>query len=162
MKNIKTLLADGFLSFAYMYGSAWIAFLISMIPMYIFRGTYHNSTNKELYENLLRMSIGLIVSSVSLILRYRSGDSVGKKTAKEAFFSALIGGGFYWLLWVICGGIYVIAVDGYCLAVLIGKHSNGNPTALGATISATVFCSVYVGAVLLGSYFARKKRNTRS
>ena len=162
MKNVKSIIGDGFLCFAYMYGSAWIAFLISMIPMYIFRGSYHNSTNKELYENLLRISIGLVISSISLILRYRTGDGVGRKSAKEALLSALIGGGFYWLLWVICGGIYVIAVDGYCLAVLIGKHSNGNPTALGAIISATVFCSVYVADVLLGSYLARKKRSVRN
>ena len=162
MKNIKSMLSDALLCFVSMYGSAWIAFLIGMIALYIFRGVYHNSATREMYENLLGMSIGLLISFALLVLRYRSQDGIGKKTAKEMTISALIGGGIYWLLWVISGGIYAVAVNGYYLCVLIGRQKNGNPTAPGALVGATVFCAVYIAAVILGSFLARRKRNPRN
>ncbi|MBQ7337252.1 MAG: hypothetical protein IJW40_02235 [Clostridia bacterium] len=158
MKNVRASVKDAIFCAVSMYGAAWLAFLFAMIPLYIFRGGYHNSANKEMYENLLQSVVGIVLTTVFLTLIYRQRDEMGKKSVREVTVSALIGGGIYGLVWIVSGDSYLISVNGHHLGILLSAQADGSPTFLGTVSGAIISCSLYVVGVLIGSFFARRKR----
>ncbi len=137
------------------WGASWIGFLIAMVPLYIFRGLYHDMATKAVREDLLMAVFGWLASCAFLMWITWRSDAAEKTPPQNALINALITAGIYGLVWIITQGSYFFAAAGFHLVELLsgGKH------ALWAVIlSALIWCAGYVGAICLGSLLARRRR----
>ena len=160
---MKKTLASASMSFLRLYGSLWIAFLVSMIPLYILRGqSFESVTQKELYEKILMSVIALLSTFAALTLLTRAADASERMTKKEALTSAGLAVGFHFflgaILWLIGKNHFLIAVCGTYLCRLIQTGADDYAGPIGMLLGGFVAAIVYFAAILLGVYLAHHKR----
>ena len=154
---MKEKIGACFLLFLRMLGAAWLAFLISLIPMYVIRGTYHN---KEI-ENIVMAITGMLLGFAFLTILQMRDDKAHRHSIKELV--ALSGGavGIYILgcilVYLPTKNNFPIAALGYHFSQVIGTDADGYPVFSAVLISALVFGALYFGAILLGSHIARRR-----
>ena len=71
-------------------GALWVGFLVSMIPVYILRGSIHDLDTLAVAERCTTTAIVLLVSAMLLFLLYRRDDHAAKMNTKEALLLVLI------------------------------------------------------------------------
>ncbi len=155
---MKTKFSDFIFVFFRILGAAWLAFLVSVVPLYIWRGN-HGSNNRG--EEILMSVIGLVFGFLFVLLLQLRDEGARGRSIKDTLTAAGGGIGIYTLLWVLLDlptkNNFIISVLGSYLARLIGKDADGCPTFAASILAALVFDLVYFLAILLGAVLARKK-----
>ncbi len=159
MTNGKLKIGYVFLTTLKIWGAAWIAFLVALVPVYIWRGAYHKPEVAARGENILMSVIGAVIGFVALMLIHGKSDEAERLTDKAmwivAFGSVSIHAAAGVLLWVVGqDNNYPIAVCGYHLAKLFPFGA----TVVSALLSALIYGAFYVLAIVLGTKMAQRRR----
>ncbi len=165
-EEFNTFLKSGFLTAVKIWGSAWSAFILSIIPLYIWRGSYYGDFDSKLTgENVIMTAIGIIAGFFILMLMHGKSDEAERLSNKEMWQSAGLSVGIYiavWMfMWALGGNNYLIACCGYHLEKLLGLQEN-RPTFFSAITSALIYGFFYFSAIVLGTKMAQKRRNKRN
>ena len=156
---MKEKLFNSFFVCIRILASAWLTFLVSMIPLYIWRGTH---SGDESGENLLMSVIGLIFGFVFMMLLQAKDDKSCRYSLRDATFAG--GGGvlMYIALWVLLylptKNNYLVAALGYNLSCLIGSGADRRPTFSASLLSALIFGLIYLAAFSVGIKIAHIKK----
>ena len=156
---MKEKISSCFLISARILVSAWLSFLVSIVPLYIWRGTHHND---KFGEDLSMSVIGIIFGFLFLMLFQMRDDKSHCYGTRDTLLISSVGIGFYILLSIIVylptHNNYLIAVLGYHLSRLIGIGKDEYPTLLAALASALFFGVTYFLAILVGTKLAKKRQ----
>ena len=156
---MKEKIANVFLMSLRILASAWLSFLVSIVPLYIWRGT-HPSDNFG--EDLIMSVIGIIFGFFFLMLFQMRDDSSYRYSTRDTLLISSGGVGFYILLSIIVylptHNNYLIAVLGYHLSRLIGIGKDEHPTLLATLASALFFGVTCFLAILVGTKLAKKRQ----
>lgn len=140
--------------------SAWLSFLVSIVPLYIWRGTHPNNKTGE---HLILSLIGLLFGFLFLMFLQMRDDNSHRFGMRDTLFTAAGGIGLYLLLWIIVylptKNNFIIAVLGHSLSCLIRSGADGRPTFPAALASALLFGAVYFLAILTGTKIAHKRHS---
>ncbi len=159
---------SGFLTAVKIWASGWIAFFLSLIPLYIWRGSYRGDYDGRLAgENIIMTSVGIIAGFVVLMLMYGKSDEAERLSNAEMWRDAGLSVGIFmgvWMLaWVFLGGNnYLVACCGYHLEILLGLQENNRPTFFAAVTTVLIYGAVYFFALILGTKMARNRRIKRN
>ena len=155
---MKEKIANSFLISLRVYAAAWLTYLASIIPLYIWRGIHPYN---EVAEDILMSITGAIFGFLILMRIQMRAENAHHYSTKNTLLMAAGGIGIHMiaglLLQIPFHNHYVIAVSGYHLARLIAVGSDSYPTFLGALISAFVFGAIYFAAILVGTKLAHKR-----
>ena len=100
-----------------MWASAWLAFLVSVVPLYIWRGTNNESPEVALYIEYIILSIsGLLGGFVILTLLQSREDSSERLNFKQSVITACCSAGIYIGIWLIA---YLIDHNKIWIAVTV-------------------------------------------
>ena len=156
---MKDKIKHSFYTCLRIWGSAWIAMLVSFIPLYIWRG----SRGDERGENLLIGIIGMIAGFIALMLLQMFNDKARRIGIGDALILAGGGIGIYLVAWVLLylpyGNNYLVAVCGYHFGCVLGMGEDMRPTFASSIAAALIFGLIYFLALLLGTYLAHIKQN---
>ncbi|MBQ4139813.1 MAG: hypothetical protein IJD70_00610 [Clostridia bacterium] len=141
-----------------MWGASWIGFLVSFIPLYIFRGVYHDMATKERLEDVIMTAFGMLGAVVFLLIYYSRNEDAEKTEIKESAIRAALSSAIYGIVWIITGCNYLVGAYGFHLATLFGENQEYKPVFTGVIISAIICMLLYTGASILGSAIARKRK----
>lgn len=141
-----------------MWGASWIGFLVSFIPLYIFRGVYHDMATKERLEDVIMTAFGMLGAVVFLLIYYSRNEDAEKTEIKESAVRAALSSAIYGIVWIITGCNYLVGAYGFHLATLFGENQEYKPVFTGVIISAIICMLLYSGASILGSAIARKRK----
>lgn len=160
---MKKTIANASMSFLRLYGSLWITFLVSIIPLYILRGqSFESALQKELCEKILMSIVGLLSAFIALALLTRAADASERMTKKEALASAGLAVGFHFflgaVLWLIGKNHFLIAVCNTYLCRLIQTGADAYAGPIGMLLGGLIAAVVYFLAILFGVYLAHRKR----
>ena len=163
MMKSKSRISNYFFTSLRIWASAWLAFLVSLVPMYIWRGTNNESPEVALYIDYIIMSIsGLLVGFVILTLFQSREDSSERLNFKQSVITACCSSGIYIVIWIIAylinhNNVWV-AVNGIYLACALGTNTDGYPTFAASLLSALIFGVVYICAIILGTKIANRRK----
>ena len=74
----KETVKSSFVGAIIMWGASWIGFLVSFIPLYIFRGIYHDMATKEHLEDIIMTVFGLLGALLFLLIYYSRNEDAEK------------------------------------------------------------------------------------
>ncbi len=159
--NLK--ISNYFFTALRIWASAWLAFLASLVPMYIWRGTNITSPEAALFLEYVILSVcGLLFGFVILTLFQSREDSSERLDFKQSVITACCSAGIYLGIWLIA---YLIdqnniwlAASGYYLGCAFGVNAEDHPTFVASLLSALIFCTVYGCAIILGTNVANRRR----
>ena len=145
------------------WASAWLALLVSLVPMFIWRGTNNESPEVALYiEYIIKSISGLLGGFVILTLFQAKQDSSERMNFKQSVITACCSSGIYIVVWIIAylinhNNVWV-AVNGIYLACALGTNTDGYPTFAASLLSALIFGVVYICAIILGTKIANRRK----
>ena len=154
----KELIKSFIVGAVIMWGASWIGFLVSFIPLYIFRGVYHDMATKERLEDVIMTAFGMLGAVVFLLIYYSRNEDAEKTEIKESAIRAALSSAIYGIVWIITGCNYLVGAYGFHLATLFGENQEYKPVFTGVIISAIICTLLYTGASILGSAIARKRK----
>lgn len=154
----KELIKSSIVGAVIMWGASWIGFLVSFIPLYIFRGVYHDMATKERLEDVIMTAFGMLGAVVFLLIYYSRNEDAEKTEIKESAVRAALSSAIYGIVWIITGCNYLVGASGFHLATLFGENQEYKPVFTGVIISAIICMLLYTGASILGSAIARKRK----
>ena len=145
-------------------GALWVGFLVSMIPLYILRGSIHDPDTLAMVERSTTTAIVLLTSAVLLFFLYRRDDHAAKLNSKEALLLVLIPTLIHFVFCFITAftkNLIVLSTGmGYYFAHLLEPEASSvAELSAGAQIlSAVVVPILPAVGVFFGCLSARKKR----
>ena len=144
------------------WASAWLAFLVSSVPLYVWRGVGNDIEIFSFMENLILSICGLLFGFVILTLFQAKEDNSERMDFKQSVITAICSSGMYLGIWLIAylinhNNIW-IAVNGYFLGCAFRVNSENRPTFLASLFAALIFCAVYICAIILGTKIANRRR----
>ncbi len=154
----KELIRSSIVGAVIMWGASWIGFLVSFIPLYIFRGVYHDMATKERLEDVIMTIFGMLGAIAFLLIYYSRSDDAEKLGAKDTYIRSLISAAIYALVWVVTGCNYLVGAYGFHFASLFGENDARKPVMLGVIVSAIICTLIYAAVSMLGCGIARKRR----
>lgn len=154
----KELIKSSIVGAVIMWGASWIGFLVSFIPLYIFRGVYHDMATKERLEDVIMTVFGMLGAVAFLLIYYSRNEDAEKTEIKESAVRAALSSAIYGIVWIITGCNYLVGAYGFHLATLFGENEEYKPIFTGVIISAILCMLLYTGATILGSTIARKRK----
>lgn len=154
----KELIKSSIVGAVIMWGASWIGFLVSFIPLYIFRGVYHDMATKERLEDVIMTAFGMLGAVVFLLIYYSRNEDAEKTEIKESAVRAALSSAIYGIVWIITGCNYLVGAYGFHLATLFGENQEYKSVLTGVIISAIICMLLYTGASILGSAIARKRK----
>lgn len=156
---MKDKISSCFLLSLRILASAWLSFLVSMIPLYIWRATHPND---KVGENLIMAIIGLFFGFIFLMILQMRDDRAHRCSLRDTLLISGGGVGIYMLLWIIvyppAKNNYLIAALGYHLSCLIGTGEDSRPTFLASLASAFIFGVIYFSATIVGTKTAQTRQ----
>ena len=155
---MKKMIKSSIVGAVIMWGASWIGFLVSFIPLYIFRGVYHDMATKERLEDVIMTAFGMLGAVVFLLIYYSRNEDAEKTEIKESAVRAALSSAIYGIVWIITGCNYLVGAYGFHLATLFGENQEYKPVFTGVIISAIICMLLYTGASILGSAIARKRK----
>ena len=163
MMKSKSRISNYFFTSLRIWASAWLAFLASFVPMYIWRGVNTKSPETaSLIQNLILSICGLVFGFAILTLFQAKQDSSERMNFKQSVITACCSSGIYIVIWIIAYLInhnnVLIAVNGIYLACALGTNTDGYPTFAASLLSALIFGVVYICAIILGTKIANHRR----
>ena len=157
---MKDKISNCFLMSFRVLASAWLSFLVSIVPLYIWRGVHPNN---KVGENLIMASIGIFFGFLFLMILQMRDDESHRYSMRDILLISGGGVGIYILLWIIVylpsKNNYLISVLGYHLSYLIGMGADERPTFLASLASAFIFGATYFLAILVGTKIAHKRQD---
>ena len=159
----KSKISNYFFTTLRIWASACLAFLVSLVPMFIWRGTNNESPDAALYIEYIIMSIcGLLVGFVILTLFQSREDGSERLNFKQSVITACCSAGIYIGIWLIAylinhNNIW-IAVNGYFLSCVLGVNAENRPSFLASLFAALIFGAVYICAIILGAKIANRRK----
>ena len=165
-KMIDSFKSGFFLAFR-IWGSAWLAFLVSLVPVYIWRGSYFEDFNTKLIgENMIMAGVGIIAGFLILMILHGKSDEAERLSNAEMLRRAGFAVGIFiavWMLvWALWENNYLIACCGYHLEKLLGLNANNRPTFFSASTAALIYGFIYFSAIVVGTKIAQKRRKKRN
>ncbi len=154
----KELIKTSIVGAVIMWGASWIGFLVSFIPLYIFRGVYHDMATKERLEDVIMTVFGMLGAVAFLLIYYSRNEDAEKTVIKESAVRAVLSSSIYGIVWIVTGCNYLVGAYGFHLATLFGENEEYKPVFTGVIISAIICMLLYTGASILGSTIARKRK----
>ena len=154
----KELIKSSIVGAVIMWGASWIGFLVSFIPLYIFRWVYHDMATKERLEDVIMTAFGMLGAVVFLLIYYSRNEDAEKTEIKESAVRAALSCAIYGIVWIITGCNYLVGAYGFHLATLFGENQEYKPVFTGVIISAILCMLLYTGTSILGSAIARKRK----
>ena len=148
-------------------GALWGGFLVSMIPLYIVRGMYVDSSVQETVENLVTLLVLLTTSVVILFFVYRGNDEAAKLDKKGMLSMICIPTAVHLALCILlCWTkyVYIFLSEGYALARLIspGAHDITEQSVWSVLVASLIVTAIPSLGVYLGCLSARRKRKKES
>ena len=158
----RSKMSNCFFTMLRIWASAWLAFLISLLPMYIWRGVNNDIEIFSFIENLILSICGLLFGFVILTLFQAKEDNSERMDFKQSVITAICSSGMYLGIWLIAylinhNNIW-IAVNGYFLSCAFGVNSENHPTFLASLFAALIFGAVYICAIILGTKIANRRK----
>ena len=152
-----------FVALVRLVAALWLGFLFAIVPMYIFRGTYHDAATKATYENLILTVVSVVAAALCLILLYRADDEAARMDGRDALKAALIPTAIHVLLcalisWtkyplILLGGVFPLAE-----LLSPGAHNITEQPAWSWIVAALMVAPILAVAVYVGCLAARRKR----
>lgn len=145
-------------------GALWVGFLVSLIPLYILRGSIHDPDTLAMAERSTTTAIVLLTSAVLLFFLYRRDDHAAKLNSKEALLLVLIPTLIHFVFCFITAftkNLIVLSTGmGYYFAHLLEPEASSvAELSAGAQILAAVVVPILPAVgVFFGCLSARKKR----
>ena len=145
-------------------GALWVGFLVSLIPLYILRGSIHDPDTLAMSERSTTTAIVLLTSAVLLFFLYRRDDHAAKLNSKEALLLVLIPTLIHFVFCFITAftkNLIVLSTGmGYYFAHLLEPEASSvAELSAGAQILAAVVVPILPAVgVFFGCLSARKKR----
>ena len=145
-------------------GALWVGFLVSLIPLYILRGSIHDPDTLAMAERSTTTAIVLLTSAVLLFFLYRRDDHAAKLNSKEALLLVLIPTLIHFVFCFITAftkNLIVLSTGmGYYFAHLLEPEASSvAELSAGAQILAAVVVPILPAVgVYFGCLSARKKR----
>ncbi len=154
---------NSFVAVVRLVGSLWLGFLVSFVPLYIFRGNYHDAGTKTTYENLIITVISVIVAALCLFLMYRSDDEAAKMEKRDTLKLAVIPSVIHILL---CTLISWTKYPAYLLGGALSLASLLAPEAHGTEVypawswilAVLIITPILAVSVFVGCLAAKRKR----
>lgn len=157
--SVKEKISVAFFICLRILAAAWLAFVVSVVPLYAWRLYWPNN---EFGENLLLSVIGLAFGFLFLVLFQMRDDNFSRYGVKDAVCLGLGGVTMYIALWLVAylpsKNNYLVAALGYHLSSLLFVSADGQPTFLGSIASALIFGVMYFIALLLGWKWGRIRK----
>lgn len=154
----KPILKDYILWALKFYGCSWLAWAVSMIPLYIFRGLYHYDETRPFWENILVSIIGISVAAVAVYFFAVKTDEFEKADPKYVKKLAIGSGIAYTLICTLSFGYYPVCVLATHLASVLIVLSRGFLALIIIPLSAAIINAVFAFAVIKGAAKARIRR----
>ncbi len=145
-------------------GALWVGFLVSLIPLYILRGSIHDPDTLAMVERSTTTAIVLLTSAVLLFFLYRRDDHAAKLNSKEALLLVLIPTLIHFVFCFITAftkNLIVLSTGmGYYFAHLLEPEASSvAELSAGAQILAAVVVPILPAVgVFFGCLSARKQR----
>ena len=145
-------------------GALWVGFLVSMIPLYILRGSIHDLDTLAVAERCTTTAIVLLVSAVLLFFLYRRDDHAAKMDGKRTLLLVLIPTLIHFVFCFITAftkNLIVISTGmGYYFVHLLEPEADSvAELSVGAQIIASLIVTpIPAVGVYFGCLSARKKR----
>ena len=160
---MKRRILQYLISVAWRIGSLWAGFLVAMIPLYIFRGIYHDMATKATLENIINLLFMLLTSVIVMFFVYRGNDETAKFDKKELIRLLLIPAAIHFVLCaLLCWSkfAYLLLSEGFSLARLLSPdaHDITKQPAWSVLVAALIVTPIPSLGVFLGCLSARKKR----
>ena len=152
-----------FVALVRLVGALWLGFLVSFLPLYIFRGMYHDVATKPTYESLIISTISIIAAMACLFLLYREDDEAAKMERKDIIKASLIPVALHVLLctlisWtkypiILLGGAFEVAS-----LLAPGSHSIVEQASWSWIVAALITAPFLMASVYGGCLAAGRKR----
>ena len=97
----KELIKSSIVGAVIMWGASWIGFLVSFIPLYIFRGVYHDMATKERLEDVIMTAFGMLGAVVFLLIYYSRNEDAEKTEIKQSAVRAALSSAIYGIVGLI-------------------------------------------------------------
>jgi len=149
------------------WGTAWLSFLISVIPLAIWRACDHSSADIRITgEGILMSIVGITAGFLILFLLHGRSDDAERLSNREMWLSACTAVGIYlaaWIvLWMIGRNNYLVAALGYHLQVLLAADAGKEPALSSVITAALIYGVSYFSAVIAGTKMAHRRRRKRN
>jgi len=147
--------------------SAALAFFISLIFCYIWRGSYHEDFDIRIIgEDIIMSTVGIVAGFFILMFLHGKSDDAERLSNPEMWTVAGVAVVIYiavWMsVWMLIKNNYLIAFCGYHFEQLLGLSSNNRPTFFSALSSALIYGLFYFFAIVCGTKIAQKRRKKRN
>lgn len=158
---------NGFVALVRLVGALWLGFLVSFIPLYIFRGSYHDAATKTTYENILIASISIFTAMVFLFFLYRGDDEAAKLERGDAIRVSVVPAAIHVLLCTLISWtkypVYLLG-GAFPIASLLAPEAHGSDAypAISWIVAALITAPFLIGSVYGGCFAARCKREKES
>ena len=160
MKNekAKATFKDSILWSLKMLGACWGAWVISVIPLYIFRGLYNYDATRLFWEELLMGSLGMIFSTIIIYIFSVKTDYFEKADKSYVKSLAIKSSVIYGIVCILTMGYYPVAVTVSHISKFI-IYLFGAKYALFALVGASALLNtLFAFAIIKGAEIARKRR----
>lgn len=158
--TVKEKISNSFFMSVRILASAWLSFLVSIFPLYIWRAT---NPNNKVGEDLLMSVVGILFGFLFLMIFQMRDDKSHRYGIRDSLLLSGGGIGIYMLIWFVAylplKNNYLIAVLGYHLSCLIGVGADERPTFLASLASALIMGLIYFLAIFVGTRLAHIRQN---
>ncbi len=140
------------------YGCSWLAWAISWIPLYIFRGLYKYDETRPFWESVLMSIIGIAIAAVAVYIFALKTDEFEKADPKYVKKLAIGSGIVYTVICTLSFGYYPVCVLVYHLASVLLSLSQGFLGIIIIPLSAAIVNGIFAFAVIKGAKKAKIRR----
>ena len=155
----KNVLRSFFTTFRIL-GSAWLSFLVSIVPLYIWRSTH---IDDKFGENIIMSVIAVLFGFLFVMVFQMKDEQLHRHSKRDNFVTSVGGVGAYMLLCILLylptKNNFLIAVLGTNLSYLIATGEDGYPTFFAMFASTLVFGVIYFIAIFVGTKIAYRRQS---
>ena len=142
------------------YGCSWLAWAISMIPLYIFRGIYHYNETRPFWESVIISVVGIIIGTVAVYILAIKTDEFEKADPRYVKKIAIGSGIIYTVICAFSLGSFPICVISYHLSIVLLNLFGGFLALLIIPLAAAIVNAFFAFAVIKAAKKARIRRES--
>lgn len=141
-----------------MLGACWGAWLISIIPLYIFRGLYNFDASRLFWEELIMAFLGIIISPIIIYIFAIKTDYFEKAEKNYVRSLAIKSSVIYAAVCVISMGYYPVSVTVSHISRFLLYLSGGSLGFIALILASAMLNALFAVAIIKGAAVARKRR----
>lgn len=154
----KATFKDSILWALKMLGASWGAWVISIVPLYIFRGLYNYDATRLFWEEVLMSVLGIIFSTVIIYIFSVKTDEFERADKKYVKSLAIKSSVFYGIICVVSMGYYPLSVIVSHISRFISYLTGGILGIFALVIASAILNTLFAIAIIKGAGRARKRR----